>query len=108
MKQIDSISPLLLACRLGIAKEQSFWHASRLALWRCTTAGDYVELQMMRYAPLSSQSRWCATTQQDFTAWLAAGGFAQEEAQEQSKQSGVEQATRWLEDIDAPTLHETA
>jgi hypothetical protein len=110
MKQIDSISPLLLACRMAIAKEQSFQHASRLALWRCTTAGDYVELQMMRYAPLSSQARWCATTQRDFTAWLAAGGFAQQEAQEaqQIKQRDEHLASHRGEEMCMSKLHETA
>lgn len=109
MKQIDSITPLLLACRLEMAKDQSSRHASRLALWRCTTAADYVELQMMRYAPPSSQSRWCSATQQDFTAWLAAGGFAQEEAQEALlKQRGEQMASHWGEDIRSSKLPETA
>jgi hypothetical protein len=111
MKQIDSIAPLLLACRLGMAKEQSSLHASRLALWPCIAASDYPELLMVHHAPSSAQSRWSATTQQGFAAWLAEGGFAQEEAQEaqEIKQHGERLASHWGNEI-APLgkQHETA
>ena len=103
MKQIDSIAPYVLACRVEIAKEQSVRHASRLALWRCTTASDYAELQMMRHAPSTPQSRWYTTTQQDFTAWLAAGGFAQEDV----PPSQCGESPGDAEASAAPTLHET-
>jgi hypothetical protein len=111
MKQIDSIAPLLLACRRGMAKEQSSSHLSRLALWPCTAASDDLELQMIRQAPPSAQSRWSASTQKGFTAWLAAGGFAQEEVQEaqELKRHGEQLASHWGDEVaQLAKQHETA
>ncbi|HEV7816639.1 MAG TPA: hypothetical protein VGP06_16265 [Janthinobacterium sp.] len=105
MKQIEQThaDALLQTCRIRLAKEQSALHATRLALARWTSAADYAELQMMRIAPPSIQSRWCAQTQQGFTAWLAGGGFAQAGSQAE-KETAPEQLG--LEEMQVPPGHD--
>jgi hypothetical protein len=79
MKQIELSDSDSAACDPGkqLALEQLAMHAVRLALARWS--GTHVEAELARALPASNRSRWYAQTEGNFTAWLAAGGFAQPE-----------------------------
>jgi hypothetical protein len=56
-----------------LASVQSSWHTARVAIARWRAEGRAAD------ASPSPQSRWHATAQRDFCAWLDAGGFTQAE-----------------------------
>lgn len=63
--------------RRQLALEQLAMHAVSLAVARWSKTD--VEVELARALPPSNRSRWHAQTEGNFTAWLAAGGFAQSE-----------------------------
>lgn len=63
--------------RKQLALEQLAMHAVNLAVARWS--GTHVEAELARALPASNRSRWYAQREGNFTAWLAAGGFAQPE-----------------------------
>lgn len=66
------------ALRLRSAHEQSAMHAVNLALARWSNGDVEVEAELARALPSSRRSRWHAAAQENFMAWLSAGGFAQQ------------------------------
>ena len=57
-----------------VRHEQAAMHAARLAMARWSNG-----YTLMETLPLCRQAHWHDSTQQQFMAWLAAGGFAQAE-----------------------------
>lgn len=78
-----------------LAVEQAAMHAARLALSRWTCG--YRQCEAPFGQPLSAQSRWHAAAQNDFTVWLAGGGFAQPGADAGAEPNGT------VSDDPAPT-----
>lgn len=62
--------------RVRAALEQLAMHAVNLGVARWSNTA--VEVELARALPSSSRSRWHAKAQDDFMAWLSAGGFAQQ------------------------------
>jgi hypothetical protein len=81
MNRIEAIHScnVIQALRLQSAKEQSAMHAVNLAVARWSNVDVDVEAELVRALPSSSRSRWHAAAQDNFMAWLSAGGFAQQE-----------------------------
>ena len=63
-----------------LASEQSSMHAARVSIARWRNGNTRTEWLTAEAMSPSPQSRWHATAQRDFCAWLDAGGFAQTEA----------------------------
>jgi hypothetical protein len=78
MNRIEEIHSrnVIQALRLQSAQEQSAMHAVNLAVSRWSNVE--VEAELVRALPSSSRSRWHAAAQDNFMAWLNAGGFAQQ------------------------------
>lgn len=76
IKEIPS-NNVIQALRLHAAREQSAMHAVNLAVARWSNVDVEVEAELVRALPSSSRSRWHAAAQDNFMAWLNAGGFAQ-------------------------------
>jgi hypothetical protein len=62
-----------------LAVEQSAMHAAHLAISRWTSG--YCQCEAPLGQSQSPQSRWHAAAQSNFAVWLAAGGFAQMDAE---------------------------
>jgi hypothetical protein len=62
-----------------LAVEQSAMHAAHLAISRWSSG--YCQCEAPLGQPQSPQSRWHAAAQSNFAGWLAAGGFAQMDAE---------------------------
>ena len=62
-----------------LAVEQSALHAAHLAISRWSSG--YCQCEAPLGQPQSPQSRWHAAAQSNFAVWLAAGGFAQVDAE---------------------------
>lgn len=79
MNRIEAIHSrnVIQALRLQSAQEQSAMHAVNLAVARWSNVE--VEAELVRALPSSSRSRWHAAAQDNFMAWLSAGGFAQQQ-----------------------------
>lgn len=69
--------------RMQMAIDQSAMHVANLALARWASGISCVEMQLAQALSVSSQPHWYATVQDNFIAWLAAGGFAQREPEPQ-------------------------
>jgi len=78
MNHIEKIHScnVIQALRLQSARKQSAMHALNLGLARWRNVE--VEAELVRALPSSSRSRWHAAAQDNFMAWLNAGGFAQQ------------------------------
>jgi hypothetical protein len=79
MNYIEEIcSPnIVQVLRTQAATEQAALHSVKLAVARWTCAD--VEFELASALPSSRRSRWHDAAQNDFMAWLSAGGFAQPE-----------------------------
>jgi hypothetical protein len=76
MNHIEKIhSSTLQRLRMRAAAEQAAMHSVKLAVARWTCAD--VEFELAASLPSTHRSRWHAVAQNDFMAWLNAGGFAQ-------------------------------
>jgi hypothetical protein len=80
MNRIEKIHSrnVIQTLRLQSAREQSAMHAVNLAVARWSNVDGEVETELVRALPSSSRSRWHAAAQDNFMAWLSAGGFAQQ------------------------------
>ena len=74
----------------ALASEQSSTHAARVAVARWRSGDTHKELLAAEAMSPSPQSRWHATTQRDFCAWLDAGGFTQAEAADAAPSAALE------------------
>lgn len=81
MNRIEKIPSrnVIQTLRLQAAREQSAMHAVNLAVARWSNVDVEVEAELVRALPSSSRSRWHAAAQDNFMAWLSAGGFAQQQ-----------------------------
>ena len=81
MNHIEEIcsSKIVQVLRMQAATEQAAMHLVQIAVARWTCAD--VEFELACALPSSRRSRWHAAAQNDFMAWLNAGGFAQPEAE---------------------------
>lgn len=79
MNRIEEIHShnVIQVLRLQSAQQQSAMHAVNLAVARWSNVDVGVEAELVRALPSSSRSRWHAASQDNFMAWLNAGGFAQ-------------------------------
>lgn len=79
MNRIEEIHShnVIQVLRLQSAQEQSAMHAVNLAVARWSNVDVGMEAELVRALPSSSRSRWHAAAQDNFMAWLNAGGFAQ-------------------------------
>ena len=85
---------IIQVLRLQAALEQSAMHAVNLALARWSSVDAGVEAELVRALPSSRRSRWHAAAQDNFMAWLSAGGFAQQEPEAADAAEAAEAATR--------------
>jgi hypothetical protein len=74
-----------------LAVEQSAMHAAHLAISRWSSG--YCQCEAPLGQPQSPQSRWHAAAQSNFAVWLAAGGFAQMDAEPEAEAEADEPIT---------------
>jgi hypothetical protein len=70
--------------RTNIAREQSAWFPTRLALARWTSGSD---LPHLHHAPPPVRAAWLGKAQRDFQSWLDRGGFVQHDDDEVADKS---------------------
>ena len=78
---------------LQLAREKSALLITDMALARWTSGDNYDQVQLAQALRPSKLSQWHDTVQSNFSAWLAAGGFAASDAASPSEPRALEETS---------------